>query len=107
MTTNEINNAIAEACGWKPVLICLDFNGNPFEGQSTPPNYAESLDACAEFERTLTDDGQLRFAVSLAKICADDFWEHKTHWSPNPIHAKPAQRAEAFLKIKGLWMEGK
>jgi len=108
MTTTEINIAIAQACGWKPILICLDFNGKPLEGQSAPPNYAESLDAITLAEATLINSEYIEFARHLCEI-----WLRENSMPINKVvilrstSATAAQRTEAFLRVKGLWREGK
>lgn len=65
MTAEQIRIAVAECCGWyqlqEPVGSANAFawwKGNDrYPPYLMPvPNYPASLDACAEFEATLTDD---------------------------------------------------
>jgi len=54
------------------------------------PNYPLSLDACAEFEASLTDGEIYRYANFI------------TDNIPELIKAKPRQRCIAFLKMRGV-----
>lgn len=63
-------------------------------------NYPESLDACAEFEKSLTDAEQPRYAINL--------WEQLTG-APHVfkdsfkfVTATARQRCIAYLKVKGI-----
>ena len=115
MESKEINKLIAEACGWR--LIHGDFVSwgkvnervggktiawrNPQGVCYEPswqhlPNYYASLDACAEFERTLDKIQRREYVRQLYHITENDFGAHC---------ATPEQRCEAFLRIKGLWVE--
>lgn len=101
MTNQEINERIAKLCGWKPTTdggICWDSNGNAI---ITYPNYAESLDACREFEYVLNGYNARSYINRLCELCAP---------APNGIYgyfsvvtATPLQRCEAFLRLKGQW----
>lgn len=55
------------------------------------------LNAIADVERALTDAQRQRYEVNLKLVCAEDYYEHKTHWSDNPIYAKAEQRCAALL----------
>ena len=96
MTDEQINAAIAEACGWKGNLICRDFNGNLWP--SVPPNYCTDLNAMHEAERTLhpTDLGVM--GIWIARLLKQD-----GEW----FHAAARQRAEAFLRTLGKWEKAK
>lgn len=117
MTNEEIRIKVAEAMGWNlcPAEIAGPaarlFNGDVWYRHAEShtiattdqlPNYPESLDACAEFEKTLTWEEQEVFKVRLSRITADDFYEARTHWSPHTHHATARQRCLAYLKTKGL-----
>lgn len=60
------------------------------------PNYAESLDACAGFERTLDRIQRREYVRGLYAITANDFEAHC---------ATSLVRCEAYLRMKGLWNE--
>ena len=112
MTDEQINIAIAEACGWRQsqanhpksgrlVTIWTDGKSN-FDHNRKPPNYCKDLNAMRDVEMTLPivgEDNQRwentrpAFRWRLVSIC-----EH-------PIHATARQRAEAFLKTIGKWEE--
>ena len=91
MTNEQINNAIAEACGWP----------HPRENCHTLrwviPNYCNDLNAMHEAEKVLTSE-QIDKYVTI--LCLEIQPEPKLH------HATARQRAEAFLKTIGKWEGG-
>lgn len=113
MSDNEIRIAIAEACGWSKVQHRDngDIIGLPAKDYPKPchiggsndwafvPDYPNDLNAMHEAEKTLTGAECLKYAeeVNLATKC----FKHIT--PVIMIFATARQRAEAFLKVKGLW----
>lgn len=93
MTPQEINIAIATACGWKPsprwgIEIWIDPSGSSCFSDERP-NYYGDLNACAEMEATLTHY---------------EAWDYCDYLDGN-VSAKAHQRCKAFLHVKGLWQE--
>lgn len=112
MTNEEIDKAIAEYCGWK-----YEFNGNDEDpewywippnnpdGNGTPPDYCNDLNAMHEAEKFLEGGYNWnKYTDILGKLC---------HYKPN-IHnlrsfaniivsASAKQRAIAFLKTIDKW----
>lgn len=86
----KINGAIAKACEW------VGCNKNNF----MPPNYLKDLNAMHEAEKTLNANQKAEYALLL---CHDAF--NNILVVANAIHATAAQRAEMFLKVKGLWKD--
>jgi hypothetical protein len=117
MTPQEINIAIAEACGWK--IIRRDITGyNVWEpGAEHParltnnlegllPNYHSSLDAMHEAEKVLSRGEWHEYYRRLYlktrpknHVVTPGCDDHTRAF----IHARASQRAEAFLRTKGLW----
>lgn len=116
MNKDEMRVKCAEACGWTEIQFSTDLGyigrqpnivGN--ENYFVPlPNYPASLDACTEFERTLTRDECHAYQDALIDIVRRDMplcceceagkpWALRWTW-----HATPAQRCEAFLSVKGI-----
>ena len=108
MTDNEINIAIAEACGYT-------FDGDKWQrggvrimwqhynrelGYSDPPDYCNDLNAMHEAEKTL-GDRLFVYRNILALIVIDD----PTNRYNEPAFATARQRAEAFLRTLGKWEE--
>lgn len=112
LTDEEIRIQVAEACEWlkqhhtvsgrsvwrkNGITTNEGWNDHWFEEL---PNYPESLDACAEFEKTLTDAEQPRYALNL--------WEQLTgapHIFKDSFKfatATARQRCLAYLKTKEL-----
>lgn len=102
MSPEQQRIAIAEACGWKEAIMitantwvgCLDGSAlKPI------PHYTDDLNAMHEAEKTLGD---------LWDLYADQLCANRPE-EPSAIKcvmfATAAQRAEAFLKIKGKWEE--
>jgi hypothetical protein len=105
MTDEQINAAIAEACGWTNICNCVyrhrklwgypplkaGQGGNAFK---MLPNYCADLNAMHEAEKVF--DCPELYDGNLIKVCggAQYIW-----------HATARQRAEAFLRTLGKWEE--
>jgi hypothetical protein len=111
MTNEQINIAIAEACGWHEELEPLgSFNATAwwhnnyrYPSNVMPvPNYCKDLNAMHEAEKTLTDDQfeQYRWILwDISPIVA------KKDWYRCYLSSTAHQRAEAFLKTLEKWEE--
>ena len=114
MTPEQINIAIAQACGHKDIalrLICegtgvdqwVWCSGEIGKGGYSIPNYHGDLNAMHEAEKVLMADWNLMNAYQnheLPKFVKST----NSNWL---CRATAAQRAEAFLKTLGLWEESK
>jgi len=106
MTDEQINAAIAEACGWKEITNCT-CGGRKREclfvghASSHTSNYCTDLNAMHEAEKLVTSDCNLTYANQLAKIV-------NANYSDDPCFfcATARQRAEAFLRTLGKWEDG-
>jgi hypothetical protein len=110
MTPEQINVAIAEACGWadfsqgvsgavgvKPGETCWDHGRNPI------PSYFSDLNACMEMEEMLNTDALTdHYESELFKIV---WYNASFRNSFKAIHASAPQRCEAFLRVKGILIE--
>jgi hypothetical protein len=110
MTNEQINAAIAEACGWKvkkgtrkgkfdPEGVCLWYELEHHGGESIwrmVPDFTNSLDAMHKAEESLKGIQFPAYAFIL-----DNF-----EGSLFGIRATARQRAEAFLRTLGKWEEG-
>lgn len=123
MTVQEINVAIAEACGWESKeergevcgihgCVFSHFvwyqNGCRVTGvyhfdESPVPNYCHDLNAMHEAEKTLTHEQILVFRRELAKPLAGPEGYEWNEGYERAIHATARQRAEAFLRTIGKW----
>lgn len=106
MTNDQINVAIAEACGWGDVHFSLAAT-DEFPTQrrvvgippkhcthDVAPNYCTNLNAMHEAEKTLTNANMYVMEVQLKYVLsAGEFY----------FHATARQRAEAFLRTLGKW----
>lgn len=104
MTPQEINIAIATACGWTEIrekivhYSRVMFGLHPMQYGSGAaheplPDYYGDLNACAEMEATLSPIEITRYELALEEIT----------W---PIwRATAPQRCKAFLRTKGLWRD--
>ncbi len=119
MRESDINMAIAEECGWKFRKVPNEFRytsispiGDVFNKNygdtSHLPDYHGSLDACAEFERTLCHNSG--YWTALRKVVGE-LWFNKEDTTPRKDHemypesATAPQRCEAFLRMRGRWVE--
>ena len=96
MSEQEINEAIAEACGrernpdggWYP-------DNGLRVGTQAIPDYCTDLNAMREAEGTLNEDQLWQMAREIEKNWEDQWY----------FRATAHQRAEAFLKTLGKWEE--
>ena len=119
MTPEQINIAIAEACGYKPHIpgalgvkrwIAYDHeSGDLGDGVvylAELPDYHSSLDAMHEVEKVLDANQRVTFGCHLARLgetyeCTPGNERLFVNWGAT--HATAAQRAEAFLRTLGKW----
>lgn len=101
MNDNEINIAIAEACGWKPDKRGLGWL-SPRGYYAPEPDYLTDLNAMHEAEKILAEKG------------VNAWWGYVGHINrnnPTPfgsetaVQATARQRAEAFLRTLGKWKD--
>lgn len=93
MTNDQINRAIAEACGWEEGVERYVQN---LPLMKSPPDYCADLNEMHEAEKTLTDDQREVFYPRNLGAWQRPF---------NVIYATARQRAEAFLRTLGKWEE--
>lgn len=101
MTDDQINMAIAEACGWTEIQTCTCWDD---VSRGKPPgkiglkhieDYCNDLNAMHEAEKTLTDANMFVMAHHIERLVS----AHGQHY----FHATARQRAEAFLRTLGKW----
>lgn len=116
MKPEEINVAIAEACGWKNVGRYwlppqLGMTSKLHRGDDGLPCFTIDLNACHEMEETLTEiveqdrylDGLYTAIIAPVEVeyGSVSWTENSTRWVF--MHATAPQRCEAFLRTKGKW----
>lgn len=113
MTDEQINAAIAEACGWTEIQdsgvwhhhklwgyppLKPGQGGNSFQYL---PDYCTDLNAMHEAEKILAPKSWNNFS--------DKWWDYHNNLQRvtegRAIYATARQRAEAFLRTLGLWKE--
>lgn len=109
MTDEQINTAIAEACGWTEIQDSGVWHhhklwgypplkpgqcGNSFHYL---PDYCTDLNAMHEAEKTLSETNMFVMAHHIERLVS----RHRQHY----FHATARQRAEAFLRTLGKWEE--
>lgn len=108
MTDEQINIAIAEACGWKlhpqdRWIVIPPNSPHSVQPLSTIPNYCNDLNAMHEAEKWMISNLRLldfwQFAEELKRIVPANLGDDSY------IHTTARQRAEAFLKTIGKWEE--
>jgi hypothetical protein len=107
MNEQEQNIAIAESMGWTEIEDCTctprcKRGKKPDDKYSKwhLPSYTTDLNACHEFEETLSDSEYEQYAERLIE-CGEVL--------NNPrltLSACAGDRCENYLKTKGLWKEG-
>ena len=96
--------AIAKACGWKFLKNRKKYRWyNPITRQyaEAAQDYLNDLNAMHEAEKVLTRGQRVRFINELCGLVSVN-WRPTSHF--DSVHATAAQRAEAFLKTLGLWL---
>jgi hypothetical protein len=107
MTDEQINIAIAEACGWSGFSSAgyagsIQYGRKPLSSHASweLPNYCNDLNAIHEAEMSLPveefngqewDQSRSEYRWRLRLICL------------HPCHATARERAEAFLRTIGKW----
>jgi hypothetical protein len=95
MTNQQINRAIAEACGWKESVERYVQN---LPLMKAPPDYCNDLNAMHEAEKTLTDDQFKWYTHWVEKLMPET--KYRCY-----LCATASQRAEAFVRSLGKWEE--
>lgn len=120
MTDQEINIAIAKACGWRfvPEHDRMTPQGHEVAGypqrwigpdnmeyfEDIPyPDYCNDLNAMHEAWQTLTEPEHHKWTIILQGIVQRD--GHITGPCRSVSNATARQRADAFLRVKKLWVE--
>ena len=112
MTNEQINIAIAEACGWEEednescwTVRCWtrDELGYCLH-EDELPNYCNDLNAMHEAEKTLILTKRKEYLWHLALICCNCEEGSRTFETTT---STARQRAEAFLKTIGKWEDAK
>jgi pterin-4a-carbinolamine dehydratase len=103
MTDEQINAAIAEACGWKGCTECNE----PICEDNFIPNYSKNLNAMHEAEKLFNYEQCEAFSNKIADIvhAANREKDYPVPWHFARIHATARERAEAFLRTLGKWEE--
>ena len=96
MTDQQINAAIAEACGCNDSCPRCD---DPECSWNKGTNYCSDLNAMHEAEKVLTEE-QCVFVRSHLRERLENYPASRYTW-----HATARQRAEAFLRTLGKWEE--
>ena len=100
MTDQQINQAIAEACG----IVGKNQYGPLYQTEEgwvvDCPNYCTDLNAMHEAEKTLFPYYATVYANKLAKVTGAEMSDDTDYFC-----ATARQRAEAFLRTLGKWEE--
>lgn len=109
MSPQEINKAIAESLGWTHIRLGQVLTWVDTNGRYIPIlQFTSSLDACRLFEDTFdTIEVIHRYSDDLmSTIACDIAWKYgKVEARYKTATATPAQRCEAYLRMKGFWKE--
>lgn len=109
MTNDQINRAIAEACGWTNIHDSGPWHNHKLWGYPPElpgqggnaykyiPDYCNDLNAMHEAEMIFTPESKhWMYYALLDDMCGSSF---------KAIRATARQRAEAFLRTVGKWEE--
>ena len=95
MTNEQINIAIAEACGW----------AHPSVQPYAFPDYCNDLNAMHEAEKVLTNEQHRKYRSEVWYSVCNDISSYECVKAAERPHfsATALQRASAFLKTIGKW----
>ena len=99
MNDNEINIAIAEACGWVAMPDGPDYLPPGSLKTQMVPSYTTDLNAMHEAEKVLSPLCRAEYAIALADIT------NRRGVELDYVGATAQQRAEAFLRTLGKWKD--
>jgi hypothetical protein len=120
MSDEQINIAIAEACGWtdvwNPVMSTSPVGTSPENFFGHIPRYCNDLNAMHEAEKTLPESLRYCYAALLNTLhptCDLEYPDQTERGFRKKLfseafgilHATAAQRAEAFIRTIGKWEE--
>ena len=111
MSDQEINAAIALACGWTDIKLGvlskeLIGRSNNNSDYSVIPNYVGDLNAMHEAEQALwARDWNLRYDYIDALARVENPTIYNRLDAVDMLDLTPRQRAEAFLRVLGKWEE--
>lgn len=109
MTPEQQRIAIAGACGWvTDAGYENSLRDNVFYGSCPSESvkwkqchdYLNDLNACHDMEKGLTADEWSNYRLTLTEVCTH---YRLVEWQGFAINSTALQRAEAFLRVKGLW----
>ena len=122
-----MNIAIAEVCGWDTdpveahpwisrgqwVIRPGDVKRELYSKIMSLPKYCSDLNAMADVVQTLDEYQRASFECRLVEIVTDGVFDMKKHPvsemhyvdALSAMHATAKQRAEAFLRTLGKWIE--
>jgi hypothetical protein len=103
MTNEQINIAIAEACGWQFVTYKETFAKPPngdWQYKDKIPDYCNDLNAMHEAWLSLSDKDKFVCDKELMRVLVAS--KDGPYWMTN---STAKQRAEAFLKAIGKWKD--
>lgn len=98
MKDKEINMAIALERGWSqrgPDYWVHEYH----DSREDPPDHCLDLNAMHEAENGLTSDDHAIFRLTLIGVLT------KTEYERSIVSATARQRAEAFLRLLGKWVD--
>lgn len=105
MTNEQINRAVAEELGWKPVPNSSRYWYRPGDDLGVEANFTDDHNAAAEMRKGIKED-ELRFFTERLRAIVRTYhmafaWEED--WLLT--NATPLQQCEAFLRMRGKWIE--
>lgn len=98
MTDQQINMAIAEACGWPEIHDSGVWHHHKLWGYQYVLDYCNDLNAMHNAEKTIFPYYATLYANKLAKVTKADYSDDTEYFC-----ATARQRAEAFLMALGKW----
>lgn len=118
MDVNAQRIAIAKACGWKKIGDWLFEKDKKCRGKTNDgclifkdvPDYLADLNAMHEAEKTLPSEihqrpNQTDYLITLQQVARFETEEGLMEPAWRSVNASAAERAEAFLRTIGKWVD--
>ena len=117
MTNDEINRAVAMELGWTDVKLPPQPYWGPYHSGIAPgdsessrkelPNFCTDHNAAAELRKFVMQQPCIdKYITALADVMLVDHYSLSRAEVWAVMNATPREQAEAFLRMRGKWVEG-
>ena len=107
-TDDEINRAVALELGWRPHTASGDYWKRPGSHENIRLSFCTDHNAAAEMRQFVMQEPCIdRYFTELAAVLRSVQYSLSRAEVWAVMNATPREQAEAFLRMRGKWVEGK